>query len=136
MGKAQRERTSATVSFKRLRRLEGKGFPQLQGRKPTTYGIDGNNKHVRNVKAMIGRGSNFPSATAEKEMIKSSNVKLKNSRGKNNQIGKEVEVNTDYPSATAGGKANIFRFSHDENAIKRKMMKFDQSLKFFKHYKN
>ena len=66
-------------------------------------------------------------------MINSFDVKLKNSRGKINQIGKEVEVNTDYPSATAGGKANTFRFSHDENAIKRKMMKFDKSLKFFKH---
>ena len=79
---------------------------------------------------MIGRGSSFPPATVEKEMINSSIVKLENSRGKNNQIGKEVEVNTDYPSAMVGGKANTFRFSHDENVIKRKMMKFDQSLKF------
>ena len=66
---------------------------------------------------MIGGGSHFPSATAEKEMIKSSDVKLKN--------GKEVGANTAYPSATAGGKANTFRFSHDENVIKRQMMKFD-----------
>ena len=92
-----------------------------------TYGIDGNNKRVRNVKAMIERGSSFPPAMAEKEMINSSDVKLKNSQGKNNQIEKEVEVNTDYPSATVGGKANTFRFNHDENAIKRQMMKFDQS---------
>ena len=65
-------------------------------------------------------------------MIKRSDVKLKNSRCENKQIGKEVEVNTDYPSTTVGGKANTFRFSHDENAIKRQMMKFDQSLKFSK----
>ena len=71
---------------------------------------------------MIGGGSRFPSATAEKEMIKSSDVKLKN--------GKEVGANTAYPSATAGGKSNTFQFIHDENVIKRKMMKFDQSLKF------
>ena len=63
-------------------------------------------------------------------MIKSSDVKLKNSRCENKQIEEEVEANTAYPSATAGGKANTFRFSHDENIIKRKMMKFDQSLKF------
>ena len=54
-----------------------------------TYGIIETNKAgIRNVKTMIGGGSRFPSATAEKEMIKSSNVKLKNSRGKNKQIGK------------------------------------------------
>ena len=65
-------------------------------------------------------------------MIKSSDVKLKNSRWENKQIGEEVGANTAYPSATAGGKANTFRFSHDENVIKRKMMKFDQSLNFSK----
>ena len=81
---------------------------------------------------MIGGGSHFPSAMAEKEKIQSSDVKLKNNQGQNNQIRKEVEVNTDYPSATTGGKANTFRFSHDKNEIKRQMMKFDQSLNFFK----
>ena len=98
-----------------------------------TYGIEETNKErVRNVKTMIGGGSHFPSATAEKEMIKSSDVKLKNNRCENKQIGEEVGANTAYPSATAGGKANTFRFSHDENVIKRQMMKFDQSLNFFK----
>ena len=69
---------------------------------------------------MIGGGSHFPSALAEKEMIKSSVVKLKNNRCENKQIGKEVGANTVCPSATAGGKANTFRFSHDENVIKGK----------------
>ena len=81
---------------------------------------------------MIEGGSHFPSAMAEKEKIQSSDVKLKNSRCENKQIGKEVGANTAYPSATAGEKANTFRFSHDENIIKRPMMKFDQSLNFFK----
>ena len=56
--------------------------------------------------------------------------KHKSSRCENKQIGKEVEVNTDYPSAMSGGKANTLRFSHDENIIKIQMMKFDQSVKF------
>ena len=43
-----------------------------------TYGIDETNKvGVQNVKIMIGEGSCFPSTTTEKEMINSSNVKLK-----------------------------------------------------------
>ena len=29
---------------------------------------------------------------------------------------KENQNQTDYPSATAGGKENTFRFSHDEKA--------------------
>ena len=45
-----------------------------------TYGIGETKKAgVRNVKTMIGGGSFFPSAMAEKEVIKSSDVKLKNS---------------------------------------------------------
>ena len=98
-----------------------------------TYDIGETNKAgIRNVKTMIGGGSHFPFVMAEKEMIKSSDVKLKNSRYENKQIGKEVGANTAYPSATAGGKENTFRFSHDENVIKRQMMKFDQSLNFSK----
>ena len=97
------------------------------------YGIGENNKAgVQNVKTMIGGGSRFPSTMVEKEMIKSFDVKLKNSRRENKQIGKEVGANTTCPSATVGGKANTFRFSHDENVIKRQMMKFDQSLNFSK----
>ena len=66
-------------------------------------------------------------------MIKSFDVKLKNNRCENKQIGKEVIANTVCPSTTTGGKANNFRFSHEENVIKRQMMKFDQSMNFFKH---
>ena len=68
MAEAQRARPSATASFKRLRWPEGKGFLQPQGWKHTTYGIDGNNKQVQNVKAMIKRGSSLPSAMADKKL--------------------------------------------------------------------
>ena len=54
---------------------EGEGFLQPQGWKPATYRNDGNVRQVRDVKAMIGRGSNFPSATVEEEMIKGSDAK-------------------------------------------------------------
>ena len=67
---------------------------------------------------MIGGGSRFPSATAEKEMIKSFDLKLKNSRCENKQIRKEVGANTAYPFATAGGKANILPIRQAENASK------------------
>ena len=79
---------------------------------------------------MIGGDCDLMSATVEEEVIQVSMPKHKSSRCENKQIGKEVGANTVFLSATAGGKANTFRFSHDENVIKRQMMKFDQSLKF------
>ena len=79
---------------------------------------------------MIGGDYDFPSTMAEEEVIQASMPKHKSIRCENKQIGKEVGANTVCPSATAGEKANTFRFSHDENVIKRQMMKFDQSLKF------
>ena len=81
---------------------------------------------------MIGGDCDLPSATAEEEVIQVPMPKHKSSRCENKQIGKEVGANTVCPSATAGGKANTFRFSHEENVIKRQMMKFDQSMNFFK----
>ena len=125
---------SATAGFKRLRRSENIKFSAAA--MTEAYVLRDRRKQQsgnRNIKVTIGRGSSFPSATAEKEMIQSFDVKLKNSRCENKQIGKEVGANTACPSAMAGGKANTFRFNHDGNAIKRKMMKFDQSLNFFKH---
>ena len=54
---------------------EGEGFPHPQGWKLVTYGNDGNVRRVRDVKAMIGKGSSFPSTMVEEEMIKGFDAK-------------------------------------------------------------
>ena len=68
---------------------------------------------------MIERDCTFPSTTAEEIIIIALIIKNEEAAdAKNKQIGKKVEVKTDYPSATVGGKANTFRFSHASNAFK------------------
>ena len=79
---------------------------------------------------MIGEDCDLPSAMVEEEVIQVLMPKHKSSRCENKQIEKEFGANTICPSTAAGGEANTFQFSHDENVIKRQMMKFDQSLKF------
>ena len=81
-----------------------------------THGIGKNNEAGAKPNSDRGR-LRFVVHNGGRRSDTSSDIKLKDSRGKKNQIGKEVEVNNDYPSATAGGKAHTFRFSHDENAI-------------------
>ena len=99
---------------------------------------------------------------AEEIIIKTSDAKPKSSRLKSIESGGKSNPKTQYPSTTAGGKSKntsdlktthrenirsqdltffrngggvnqiIFRFRHAENAITRQVMKFDQSLRFFR----